>query len=56
MTDFIPVMNVPTQKKVVKKETFTEPRAETIALIRQFARYYNVDYGKQQKVFKRLIN
>ena len=56
MTDFIPVMNVPTPRRVVTKEIYTEPRAETIVLIRQFARYYNTDYGKQQKVFKRLIN
>jgi hypothetical protein len=56
MTDFIPVMNVSLPTKVETKEVYAEPRTETIALIRQFARYYNADYGKQQKVFKRFIN
>jgi hypothetical protein len=56
MTNFIPVMNISLPIKTETKEIYTEPRAETIALICQFARYYNVDYGKQQKVFKRFIN
>lgn len=56
MTNFIPVMNVSLPTRVETEEIYTEPRVETIALIRHFARYYNVDYGKQQKFFKRLIN
>jgi hypothetical protein len=49
-------MHVPTPQRVATKEIYTEPRAETIALIRQYARYYSANYGKQQKSFKRLIN
>jgi hypothetical protein len=56
MTNFTPVMNVSLATEAGTKGFYTEPRAETIALIRYFARYYNVDYGKQQKVFKRFIN
>jgi hypothetical protein len=56
MTDFTPVMNVSLPMKIETKEVYTEPRAETIALIRHFARFYSADYGKQQKIFKRFVN
>jgi len=56
MANFIPVMNVSIPLKVETEEIYTEPRVETIALIRHFARYYTVDYGKHQRIFKRLIN
>jgi hypothetical protein len=55
MTDFTPIMNVSFPGEGKRKE-ITGPRVETIALIRQFARFYNADYSAQQKVYKRLIN
>jgi hypothetical protein len=56
MTNFTPVMNVTLPVRTETKEIYTEPRAETIALIRYFARYYKTDCDKRQKVFKKLIN
>jgi hypothetical protein len=56
MTNFTPVatnISSPTRNKI---KELTSPRAETIALIRQFARMYGMDYESKQKIYKTLVN
>jgi hypothetical protein len=56
MTNFTPVVtniSSPTRKGF---QEITSPRAETIALIRQFARMYGMNYESKRKIYKTLVN
>ncbi|MDR2916295.1 MAG: hypothetical protein LBV74_15965 [Tannerella sp.] len=54
MTHVTPVVSV-SEKNKMKKE-ISGPRAETLMIIRQFARIYEFEPEQKQKVRKSLVN
>ena len=51
---FTPVL--PVSEKIKMKKNVSGPRAETLMIIRQFARIYTCDPEQKQKVRKEFVN